>query len=89
MTNDEKIQRASRAQALMSDPLMVEAMEHIEAECWRLFRLVSPEDTNALQQIKSMQYMHDKYRAFLKDAIDTGKMAQFEIDHKRARPAGY
>lgn len=89
MTNDDKINRAARAQALMADPLMVEAREHIEAECWRLFRQLAPTDIEQLQQVKAMQYMHEKYRAFMESVIADGKVAKLNVEFSRARPAGY
>lgn len=80
---EQTIHRASRADALMTDPLMVEAKEHIEAELWRLFKSTVPTDTDSLAQIKAMQYMHDKYLAFFKQAIQDGKLARIELDRKK------
>ncbi len=67
----------------MADPLMVEAKEHIEAELWRLFKAAVPTDFEALSQIKSMQYMHVKYEAFLKSCINEGKLATLEIEREK------
>lgn len=89
MNNDEAIARAERAKALMDDPLMVEAREHIESELWRLFKEQAPTAIDQLQQIKAMQYMHDKYRAYLHSVIDNGKVAKLQVEFARARPAGY
>jgi hypothetical protein len=89
MTNDEKIQRAQRAKALIDDPIMAEATAHIEAECWRLFKTFAPTDTEGIMQIKSVQYMHEKYLNFLRQAIADGKMAQLEVDRTRPKPSGY
>ncbi len=86
MTNEDKIRRASRAQALLDDPAMIEAREHIEAECWRLFKELQPTDTEGLAQIKAMQYMHGKYAAFLKRVLEDGKLARLEVE--RARKPG-
>lgn len=83
MTLDDKVNRAARANALLSDPLMQEAKEHIEAELWRLFKSAVPTDAEALSQIKAMQYMHGKYEAFLKQVIQDGKLAQLEIERKK------
>ncbi len=62
---------------------MVEAREHIEAELWRLFKTAVPTDAEALSQIKSMQYMHAKYEAFLKACINDGKLATLEVERKK------
>lgn len=89
MNEHERIERARRAEQILSDPLMTEAFEHVEAECWRLFREIAPTDLESMQQIKSMQYMHGKYAAFLKRIINDGKMARMELEEKRPRPPGY
>lgn len=86
MTNDDKIRRANKAQALMDDPAMVEAREHIEAECWRLFKELQPTDAEGLAQVKAMQYMHAKYAAFMKRVLEDGKLARLEVE--RARKPG-
>ena len=89
MTKDEQVSRGNRAAALLTDPLMAEAREHIESECWRLFKTLAPTDVEGLAQIKAIQYMHDKYLAFLNAAINDGKLARIEIDRKQPRPTGY
>jgi hypothetical protein len=83
MDLDKAVSRGNRAEELMNDPLMVEARAHIDAELWRLFQSATPTDIEALAQIKSMQYMHGKYAAFLKMCIQDGKMARIEIDRKK------
>lgn len=81
---DQDIDRGIRANAILTDPLMVEAREHIEAELWRLFKTAVPTDAEALSQIKSMQYMHAKYEAFLKACINDGKLATLEVERKKS-----
>lgn len=83
MTNDEAIRRANRAQQIIDDPLMVEAREHIEAECYRLFKALTPTDVEGMTQVKAMQYFHAKYTAFLNKAITDGKLARAEIERKK------
>lgn len=89
MTPDERIRRAERAQNLLAEPLIVEAQEHIEAECWRLFKELAPTDVDGLAQIKGMHYTHQKFFAFLRRAVNDGKKAKAEIEEKRPRPPGY
>lgn len=86
MTNEEAIRRAQQVQLLVDDPIMAEAREHIESECWRLFRELAPTDAEGLAQVKAMQYMHAKYTAFLNRALQDGKLAKFELE--RARKPG-
>lgn len=91
MTKDEALQRAARAKNLIDDPLFKEAADHIEAECWRLFKTLAPSDLEGIAQVKAMQYMHDKYQAFLRKAMQEGKVVrlEMEMERKRPRPAGY
>ena len=91
MTKDEALQRAARANNLVDDPLFKEASEHIEAECWRLFKTLAPNDLEGITQVKAMQYMHEKYQAFLRKAMQEGQVVrlEMELDRKRPRPAGY
>lgn len=89
MNKDEALQRAARAKNLVDDPLFKEAAEHIEAECWRLFKALAPSDMEGIAQIKAMQYMHDKYQSFLRKAIQDGQIAKLELERARPRPAGY
>lgn len=89
----DKLENAiNRGIQALDSPLMSEAGAHIEAELWRLFKETAPTDTDALSQIKGMQYMHAKYLAFLNRVIQDGKMAKLEIERQprhTAREFGY
>ena len=89
MTNDERIKRADKARLLLEDPLMVEALEHMDAECWRLFKTFAPTDTEGVMQVKAMQYMATKFAAFLRSVVTDGKMAKLDVERKSPRPSGY
>lgn len=67
----------------MNDPIMLEAAAHIDAELWRLFKNAAPTDSQALSEIKAMEYMHGKYQSFLKLCIQDGKLARMEIERKK------
>lgn len=89
MTNDEKLNRAARAQAILDDPLMREAMAHMESECWEKFKQLAPTDAECIMQVKAMQYFHGKYIAFFQKAVNDGKLAKLEIERQTVRPPGY
>jgi hypothetical protein len=74
--------RGHRAQNILNDELFVQASDHIDAECFRMFKAAHPTDTEALSQIAGIQYLHTKYKAFLKAAVTDGKMAQIEIERE-------
>ncbi len=78
-----RIDRGHRAENVLRDPLFEEAKKHIEDELYRLFCETKPTDTQSLIEIKSMQYMHVKYMAFLRAAITDGKMAKAELEARK------
>jgi hypothetical protein len=80
---DIDIERGHRAEVILSDQIMAEAREHIDAELWRLFKSTVPTDTEALAQIKAMHYMHAKYESFLRTCIQDGKIARMEIERRK------
>lgn len=77
------ITRGQRAKNILDDSLFAEASDHIDAECFRLFKSSHPTDAEALSQIAGIQYLHTKYKAFLKAAVTDGKMAQLEVERKK------
>lgn len=80
---EAQVDRGHRAQNILGDPLFVEAQKHIEDELYRLFCETKPTDTATLVEIKSMQYMHVKYLAFLRSAVTDGKLARAEIEARK------
>lgn len=86
---EDAIRRGIRAKAIAEDPIFKEASDHIEAECWRLFKTFAPGDIEGLTQVKAMQYMHEKYQAFLRKAMQDGQMAKLDVERKQVRPSGY
>lgn len=89
MTLENDIHRAKRAELLINDDLMKEAREHMDAECWRLFKLLAPEDIEGMSQVKAMQYLNTKYWGFLQAVIQNGTLAKLELERKQPRPKGY
>lgn len=80
---DQAVQRGQRASNLVNDDLMAEATKHIDAEVFRMFLAVHPSDKDGLAFVRSMQYFHQKYQAFLKKAIEDGKMATLEVERNK------
>jgi hypothetical protein len=86
----DAINRGHRAQRILEDELFAQASDHIDAECFRKFKETPPTDVEALSQIAGIQYLHGKYKAFLKAAVNDGKLAQIEVERvsKLKRLAG-
>lgn len=80
---DADIRRGQEAERLLKHELLSGARGHIDAELWRLFREVKPDDLEALKHIKAMQYFHAKYFAFLERAVTDGKLAQINLQAKK------
>ena len=77
------IDRGHRARNILEDELFKEASDHIDAECFRLFKSSHPTDTEALSQVAGIQYLHTKYKAFLNAAVQDGKLAQIEVERRK------
>lgn len=76
------VNRGFRAKNILDDELFKEAAEHIDSECFRLFKTSHPTDSEALAQIAGIQYLHTKYIAFLNRAVQDGKIAQLEVERE-------
>ena len=82
MKPDEELRRAERAERLLADPLIKEALEHIEAECVRLFHECAPSDADTLRAVKAMDYFRLKFVAFFRSAVVSGSVAKVELDRQ-------
>lgn len=85
MDLEERIRRGEEAKRLLEHKLMKEASDHIEAECWRLFKALPSEDASGLAEVKRMQYTHTKYMAFLKSAVLDGEQAKMDAEWSKKR----
>ncbi len=84
MTLEQEIEKGAKAEALMSDPLIVEAFAHMEAELFAKFQELSPSDEKSILFVKQMQYMHGKYKEFFHSVIANGKVAKFNLEAKKS-----
>lgn len=80
---ENDIRRGIAADQLLKNELVQEANAHIESELWRMFKDVSPSDSQSLEFIKSMQYFHGKYWAFFQQVVTNGKIAQINLEAKK------
>lgn len=83
MNLEDRIRRGERAKQLLEDPLIKEAAEHIEAECWRVFKSLANDDAAGLAEVKRLQYTHAKYLAFLRAALVDGEQAKADVEFKK------
>ena len=80
---EREIIRGEQAKRLLSDNLIAEAKEHIDAELWRLFKETTPQDMETLQFVKSMQYFHSKYFGYFERAVIDGKIAKIKLQAEK------
>lgn len=83
MNLEKDIRRGERAKAILEDDLMAEAIAHIDAELWRVFKDAKPNDAETLMHIRQMQYMHTKYQEFFRATIANGRVAQINLEAKK------
>jgi hypothetical protein len=81
-TPEEKISRAHHAAALLDDPLLCEALQHIEDRCLHIWRTSGPEEKEQREDVWRQVRALDLVRTHLRSAIETGKLAAMEGDPK-------
>ena len=84
MTIEDDIRRGLKAKEIVNNDLVVEGFAHIEAELFRKFQELSPSDEKSLMFVKHMLYMHGKYKEFFHQVMVNGKLAQVNLDAKKA-----
>lgn len=80
---DKEVERANDALRIMQNELVKEAFETMDKEIYRQFKAVAPTDSEALMQVRTMQYMREKFEQFFVGVMQNGKVAQMEIDRKK------
>jgi hypothetical protein len=83
MMDEDKLQReanrASRAQALLNDPLLVEGFDKLEAEYTKAWRETNFRDDDARQRLWQAVNLLGKIRDHLGKVLANGKLAQAQI----------
>lgn len=88
MSDLDKIKRADRAEALLSDPLIEEALAHWEQEITEAWKNSSPSDADAHRNLRSLLEASNRFKKYLITAVQTGKLikaAPNRIDRLRER----
>jgi hypothetical protein len=77
MTPDEIARRATRAQQLLSDKLLVEALDTIEEEIIEQWEACPARDTEGREALWKYYKTAKKFRNILQGAVESGKVAAF------------
>lgn len=84
MTEDERVIRANEAARIWDSRLMKEAREHIEQALMKGFAATPLRDDEGLRRIRGLYEAHKAYESFFKAAMEDGKLAKIEIEHKKS-----
>ena len=87
MTNDEKLARAARAQALLNDDLLQESFAKLDADYIAAWRSTDARDDDARQRLWQAVNVLGKVKDHLSRVIADGKIAKAEIDALAERKA--
>lgn len=80
LTQEKEVVRGRRAEALMRDPLVSEALETMDQAFYQAFRDTDPVDLQTLSRIRLLIKCLDEFKGFFSTAIETGKLTQVNID---------
>lgn len=84
MTEDERVIRANEAARIWDSRLMKEAREHIEQSLMKGFAATPLRDDEGLRRIRGLYEAHKAYESFFRQALEDGKLAKIEIEHKKS-----
>lgn len=79
MTQDERARRGQQAARLLSDPLLKEAFDVIDAEIVREWRAAPVRDADGRERLFLMAKLLEKLRSHFDSVISDGKLAEAEI----------
>lgn len=85
--SEEAIRRGERAQAILADPLVVEAFAGIEADLLAAWRAAPTRDVEGRERIWAMLRGLDAARQAFEAHVSTGKVAAHEIALREADKA--
>jgi hypothetical protein len=80
------LRRAERARELLDEPLLREALEAIEAQCFEDWRTTTPRDVDSRERLWLMLQLGRRFRQHLESHIESGRLAKgrlAEIERER------
>jgi hypothetical protein len=77
---NEDRDRGAQAERLLRDPLLVEAFDVLENEFMQAWRQSAVADTEARERIYNLCQALEGVKGHLKTVVDTGKLAQANLD---------
>ncbi len=84
MTDDqlrhEEVRRAAQAEVLLTDELLIDTLDGIEAEILSLWENCPVRDVAGREHLWLQYRTAKKFRGILKSTLETGKMAKMQLD---------
>lgn len=77
---ERDVQRAQRAERLLTDSLLVEAFAAIEAEYLKAWKGTAARDTDARERLWQAYQIIGIVQSNLKSVVNSGKLAKAELD---------
>jgi hypothetical protein len=85
MTSDEQILRAEKAQRLLQDPLMAEALERLEKDVSDAWARSSIRDKEGQHELLLMMQTARKFKAIFTEYIQTGELLKHQLKTPKLR----
>jgi hypothetical protein len=82
----QALRRAERARELLDEPLLREALDAIEAQCFEDWRATTPRDIDSRERLWLMMQLGRRFRQHLESHIESGRLAKgrlAEIERER------
>ncbi len=85
MTPDSEVHRANRAEQILNDPLVKEALDAIRDRIIEEWRACPVKDVELREKLWMMFNMHHRFVDAMREHIDTGKLAKATIAEEAKR----
>ena len=79
-----EVERGRQAQDLLQHPLLEQFFTEAEQELWKTFKESSLRDADGREKLRLMAYWLEKFRAWLTTHVETGRMAQIQLQETRS-----
>lgn len=86
MTKIDIEDRANQAERLLTDPLLIEALELIEREIIEQWEACPVRDIEGRETVWRLYKTAKKFRDILKGAVESGKVAEFQEKNRFSNP---
>lgn len=85
MGDQEVLDRATKAQALLSNEVFIEAFEDVNNAILRQIEECPLRDTEGLIRLKQMLHISKSFRANLEERISAGKLTRLRIEEGKTK----